>query len=134
MIGAPALLAELARLADAGERIAAALEQIAARARPAPDARLAMLLGAIYQALGEAPFAASELARLADSPLSTRAALRRAIGGASAKAIGKALAQNAGALIDGMRLERIGEGRPARWRVCAFERQQRQSVFNPWRL
>ena len=121
---------DLARLADAAERIASALEQLAAQDQPGPDAAIARLVAAIHQAAGDEALRAAEILRLADSPLSTRAALRQALAGRNAKSIGKLLAAHVGIGIDGLTIKRE-PGR--RWRICTSERGERGSRFNPWR-
>jgi hypothetical protein len=126
-----AVLATLERLADAAERCALALEELAARGRAGGDARTARLAAAIYATLGDSDFGCAELVELASaSSLPTRRALQAALGDASAKALGKLLAEHAGAPLDGLRIERVGR---RRWRVCAFETAQTRAGFNPWR-
>lgn len=121
----------IARLADAAERIAEALEQLAAREQPGLDAEIARLVAAIYQAAGDEPLRATEIIDLARSPLSTRVALRQALAGRTSKALGKTLARYVGMPIDGLTIKR-DSGR--RWRICTSERAQRGSGFNPFRI
>jgi hypothetical protein len=124
-------MSDLARLADAAERIASALELLAAQDQPAADAAIARLVAAIHQAAADEPLRAAEIIELADSPLSTRAALRVALAGRTAKSLGKLLAAHVGIGIEGLTIKRE-PGR--RWRVCAFQREQKRNGFNPWRI
>jgi hypothetical protein len=122
----PALLAVL-------ERIAAAVERLADQ-RTAADPRMAMLLRATYAALGDEPFTASRVVELARSPV--RPALAHAVAASGAKSIGKRLSAHVGVAIDGLRLERIGRGRPAVYRLTGpqLDFDCHQSRFgNPWR-
>jgi hypothetical protein len=73
--------------------------------------------GAIAEICGSDTFTAAQIADLAESDLSTRARLRIAVAGRSAKSLGKLLADHAGEVFAGLRLERI----PANARgVCPF--------------
>lgn len=130
------ILAELHRLADAVERIAAvgeraalALEELAARERPGADARLVRLVRAIFASLGDQEFVCSDVLALAAGP-APRPALRDALAGASAKGLGKLLAEHQAEPLDGLRIERVGR---RRWRVCAIETARTRAAWNPWR-
>jgi hypothetical protein len=105
------------------DRIEAMLAELLALRRPATDVRVDLLLLALWRTFGGQPFTAAEAVRVAGADLSTRVELRRALAGASAKALGKLLAQHAGQG-SRYRLERVGSARPALWRLCDFESPQ----------
>jgi hypothetical protein len=110
------------------DRIESMLAELLALRRPATDVRVDLLLLALWRTFGGQPFTAGEAVRVAAADLSTRVELRRALAGASAKALGKLLAQHAGQGTGRYRLERVGSARPARWRLCDFESRQSR----PW--
>ncbi len=123
----------IADLKDWLANIDAKLDLLLAYHQQRPDVGVVLLAAAIAATCGSDTFTTPQIEALSRSDLSTRARLRAAVGGRSAKALGKLLAQYAGQTMGAYRLERIGKSRPAVYRLSAFESQERRDRFN-WGL
>lgn len=112
------------------DAIEAKLDLLLAFHQQRPGVGVELIAAAIAPLCGAETFTAARIVSLANSDLSTRAGLRAALAGRSAKALGKLLVQYAGQTLRGYRLERIGCKRPAVYRLSAFERHERHDGFN----
>lgn len=105
---------DLRVLAEKLERIALAVEQIAAHHQAAPELAVLQKMDALRRTIGVEHFNAAELHGLAQAP--HRRALRMAFPG-SPRSIGKQLAR----LADAGHLRRVGTNDRPLYAICGFE-------------
>ncbi len=114
MEATPDAIALLRALVEAQAETNALLRRIVG-SRDHEDADLSLILRAAFTVLGPEAFTLARLVELSKSPL--RMPLLRAVNGRSVKQLSKLFAAGAGRAIDKLRLERVGRGRPAVYRL-----------------
>jgi hypothetical protein len=110
---------DISRIADALEWMSDALERIASsleRNRPATTAGR-NLLAAIRAAAGDGTFCVRDLLVAAEGNEQLRNALITEIGDLSPRRIGKRFSKLEGQFIDGLSVQRVGEGAGVVWKV-----------------
>ena len=123
-------VALLRELVEAQHEQTGLLRQLVGQ-RGGTEAAMGLMFRAAFASLGTESFTLARLVELSKSPM--RIALGAAVGGRSPHALAKLFAGNVGRTIDRMRLERVGAGRPAGYRLIDVD-DRKSRPGHAWRV